>query len=81
MIDLSELFPLFDEFCRLSGISESTLSSRLYGESKKIALLRAGGGLTVDRFNYTVRYLDGLWPEGAVWKSKLPRPSLAVTAA
>lgn len=80
MIDLHDLFPLFDEFCRVAGISQSTLSSRLYRESKKISLMRSGGGLTVDRYNETVLYLDMNWPDGAVWSGRIKRPSRAVAA-
>lgn len=82
MIDFAveDLFPLFDEFSRAAGISQTALSSRLYRESKKIALLRAGGQLTLERFNHTVKYLDANWPVEAVWCGRIPRPSIAVAA-
>jgi hypothetical protein len=74
MIDLADLFALFEEYCRVLDIPETTLSNRLYDESKKIALLRRGDGLTVKRFNHTVKYLHENWPQGAEWVGKIPRP-------
>ncbi len=81
MIQIADLFLLFDEYCRVAGIPQSTLSSRLYGESKKIALMRAGGGITVERYNHTLKYLDDNWPEGAEWRVNTPRPSLTAAVA
>lgn len=76
MVTLSDLFLLFDEFRRAAGIPETTLSSRIYDESKKIALLRERGerNLSVERYNHTLRYLSSHWPAGAVWPEHIDRP-------
>lgn len=78
LIDLTDLLPLFGEFCRAAGIRETVLSNRIYGESKKIRLLREGvTDLTVARYNHTLRYLADHWPDGAVWPESVSRPEQA----
>lgn len=82
MIDLTLLFQLFDAYCRQEGIPETTLSSRIYGESKKIALLRERGerNLSVERYNDTLKYLSSHWPDEAEWPSSIARPRPEVEA-
>lgn len=44
---------------------ESTVSHRIFGDTKKLAAIRLGeSGLTIDRYNAAMRWLRDHWPEG-----------------
>lgn len=43
---------------------ESTLSHRVFGDTKKIAQLRAGSDITLGRYNAAMGWFATHWPEG-----------------
>lgn len=71
------ILSLADEFLRVQGIRETALSSRLFGESKKLALLRSGTDLTLSRYRLAVHWFDEHWPTEAQWPTSIPRPVVA----
>lgn len=81
MIDFTDMFKLFDAYCDAAGVTQVTLSMRLYNEGKKIASLRERRerGLTVERYNHTFRWLSKNWPLGAEWPAGIPRPEHTAT--
>ncbi len=65
---------LIDSYKRATDLQDKTVSSRLFGDSKKISSLRNGGDLTVSRLNGAFRWLSNHWPDNAVWPDDLFRP-------
>lgn len=78
MPDTLHILLLADEWLRATGLAETTLSNRIFGESKKISLIRGGGGLTVERYRHSVLWFSSTWPEGAEWPDAIARPAEAV---
>ena len=73
MIRVSDLVLLCDAFREAAGgLPESTLSHRMFGDSKRLTILRGGvADITVGRFNRSMRWLRDNWPEGAAMPALL----------
>lgn len=66
MLSIDALLSLADQFRAVAGIEqEKTLSSRMFDDSKKLAALRAGGEITVGRYNGAMAWLAEHWPDTA----------------
>ncbi|ASY56463.1 hypothetical protein SS05631_c15270 [Sinorhizobium sp. CCBAU 05631] len=63
------------------GVEEKTVSNRVFSDSKKLGAMRAGGDITVGRFNAAMRWFSVNWPEEAEWPAGVPRPVLQAEAA
>lgn len=74
MIEIEHLLILIDSYKRATDLQDKTVSSRLFGDSKKIGSLRNGGDLTVSRLNGALRWLSNHWPNDAVWPDDVFRP-------
>jgi hypothetical protein len=65
MLTKDDLLHVADQFRDLAGIEEeTTLSHRIFGDTKKLRQLREGSGITLERFNAAMQYLATRWPEG-----------------
>lgn len=65
MMTVDTLLDLIDAYKGAAGVErDTTVSHRIFGDSKKIANLRGGGDLTTGRFNDAMRWLGDNWPEG-----------------
>ena len=51
--------------------SETTVSYRIFGDTKKIAQMRGGADLTLTRFNLAMRWFAQNWPSGLDLPSSL----------
>jgi hypothetical protein len=66
MLDIQNLIRVADAYKAASKIEkDSTVSNRVFGDSKKLAALRAGGDITVGRFRAAMIWFRDRWPEGA----------------
>lgn len=74
MLEISHLLLVVDAYRIATNVPDTTVSNRLFKDTKKIANLRAGGELYVGRFNDALRWFDANWPEGAVWPAGVLRP-------
>jgi hypothetical protein len=77
MIELSDLLALFDEYQRATGLADSTISTKVFNDGKKLTSLRANKDISTKRFNVGVQWFADNWPEGAVWPVSVPRPKVA----
>ena len=66
MIETSTLIARLDAYKAASGIVEdTTVSHRVFSDTKKLSALRNGGDITVRRFNAAMAWLDLNWPTPA----------------
>lgn len=72
----TDVLRLADEYLRATGLRETALSSRIFGESKKLALLRGGSDLTVTRYRQVIQWFADNWPPEANWPTSLSRPEV-----
>lgn len=80
MLNIDHLITIADEYARLANVEEKTVSSRVFDDGKKLAALRAGGDITVGRYNAALAWFSEKWPEGAVWPDDVTRPESSETA-
>lgn len=65
MISTETLVAIADLFRTASGgMRETTLSHRIFGDSKKLTALRGSADITVGRFNAAMCWMAENWPEG-----------------
>ncbi|WP_157014873.1 hypothetical protein [Mesorhizobium xinjiangense] len=74
MIGIPDLLAVTGEYIRVTQIKEVTLSFRVFGDSKKLKMLREGADITLGKFNAALLWLSTNWPEGAEWPRDVPRP-------
>lgn len=64
MKQISDLIRVIDTFKSAADIAaDTTVSYRIFGDSKKLAALRDGAEISVGRFNAAVTWLSENWPE------------------
>lgn len=74
MIWTKDILSAADAFLAAVPLQEKTLSGRIFGDQKKIAILRRGGELTTSRANNALIWLSDNWPNGAIWPDGVERP-------
>lgn len=75
MVDaISNIIALADEYGRAEGIELSTVSWRVFGDTKKIAALKDGADLQTRRYAKALEWFSANWPVGAVWPATVTRP-------
>lgn len=74
MLEISHLLSVADAYRKATGLEDVTLSYKLFGDSKKLAALRTGAGITVERFNQALVWFSGHWPADAKWPAGVVRP-------
>lgn len=77
MTAITDLLRLTGSFCGAQGIAESTLSTRLFFDGKRIGSIRAGGDVGARRLERAVQWLSDNWPDGAEWPEDVPRPCVS----
>jgi hypothetical protein len=80
MYETSQLVTLADRFVEATDTKDVTLSFWVFNDSKKLAALRMGAGITVERFNDALRWFDAHWPSGATWPNSIHRPSCSISS-
>jgi hypothetical protein len=76
MITEAHLLAVIDAYAGATGASDTTISSRVFDDSKKLGALRRGASVTLRRANDALQWLSENWPEGAVWPSEISRPAV-----
>lgn len=73
MLTVDHVLLLVEPFCKARKISESRLSSLIFNDGKRIALLRTGRDITSRRMVDVFQWFSDHWPDGAEWPSDVPR--------
>ncbi|TDX65174.1 hypothetical protein EDE12_103147 [Methylosinus sp. sav-2] len=74
-----DLIALADAYAALTGASETTISSRVFGDSKKLAAVRRGKDITLRRFNAAIGWFADNWPTDADWPLNIRRANGAAS--
>lgn len=78
---ITQLLRLTNEYRRATGLTESTVSTQLFNDGKKLGAIREGGDLSTRRYEEVLRTLSRRWPEDAVWPQEIDRPPPEPTEA
>ena len=74
MQQIADLLSVADAYKTGLGIEDTTVSARVFNDSKKLSALRAGADITIGRFNSALRWFDDNWPDGVRWPVQVQRP-------
>lgn len=81
MIEISHLLEVADAYKAALSLRDETVSSRVFGDSKKLTHLRGNADITLGRFNGAMQWFSANWPETAVWPKSVARPVSSEAAA
>ncbi|WP_145638918.1 hypothetical protein [Neorhizobium alkalisoli] len=72
---ISSFLLIVEIYCEAAGVSESTLSSRMFNDGKRISQLRGGADIGAKRLEASLKWMSASWPANAIWPHSFPRPS------
>lgn len=81
MSAIDQLLILARAYGDAAGIERSTVSWRVFGDTKKLAAIEAGADIQVRRQERAVAWFARNWPSGAEWPAGIPRPASSPEAA
>ncbi|MFL5063433.1 MAG: hypothetical protein ACJ8FU_08380 [Xanthobacteraceae bacterium] len=71
-----QLLALAAAYERATGLGTSTVSWRVFGDTKKLAAMRDhGAGIQLDRYEKAMRWFSENWPGNADWPESVTRPA------
>jgi hypothetical protein len=72
MLDIKNLLNVADAYKVALGIErDTTVSFRVFQDSKKLDALRSGGDITVGRYRAAMHWFRKHWPEGVTLPDEL----------
>ena len=80
MIDKASLIAVADAYIAATDLPETTVSHRVFGDTKKLAMLRGESDITVGRFNAAMTWFSCNWPAAGFWPANIDRPLPLETA-
>lgn len=72
---IHQFLRLTREYERKANVAKTTLSYRLFRDSKKLRALEEGADIQTGRLEAAFAWLSANWPEAAVWPTDIPRPA------
>ncbi|MDE2106604.1 MAG: hypothetical protein KGL39_55830 [Patescibacteria group bacterium] len=78
---IEQILALTDRFSAATGLSDATISTRLFNDGKRIGKLRSGGDVGTRHFAATIRWFSDAWPADAPWPADVARPPSRQAAA
>jgi hypothetical protein len=70
-----QLIDVVDAFAAKRELSDSRISTMVFGDGKIIGRLRGTGDLTTRRYEMALVWFSENWPEGAVWPDGVGQPA------
>lgn len=74
MSAIEQLLSLCREYGRAAGVDTTTVSWRVFGDSKKLGAIMEGADIQTRRLERAVRWFSDNWPETARWPATVARP-------
>lgn len=74
---IDELLAVVSAFAEARQISESRVSTLVFGEGTRLKHLREGGDMGARRVARGMSWLSANWPNGAQWPAGVTRPHTA----
>lgn len=78
---IDELLAVVSAFAEARQLSESRVSTLVFGEGTRLKHLREGGDMGARRVARGMSWLSSNWPNGAQWPADVTRPHTAEEAA
>lgn len=77
---IATLIALARLYAEKEAVELTTVSWRLFNDSKKLSALIDGSDIQVRRHEQAMRWLSANWPDGLEWPSDISRPVLDTDA-
>jgi hypothetical protein len=74
MSAIDDIMLLARRYADAERVETKTVSWRVFGDSKKLDALEAGGDIQTKRSEAAIRWFSENWPEGADWPAEVIRP-------
>lgn len=78
MSAINQLLDLARAYGDAENIELSTVSSRVFDDSKKLGALQTGRDIQVKRLESALRWFSDHWPENVAWPEGIPRPAASM---
>jgi hypothetical protein len=74
MDSIPALILVAEVYGQAAGLERTTVSWRLFGDSKKLDALINGSDIQTRRFEAALRWLSDNWPQSVEWPDQVRRP-------
>lgn len=81
MSAIDHLLAVAKVYAQAEGIEMQTVSSRAFGDGKKLGAIEDGSDIQVRRFEKTMQWFSDNWPAVAEWPLGVPRPAPVLARA
>lgn len=72
---VAQFLKLVDAYASATDLAESTVSSRLFNDGKRIGNLRdKSGDIGILKIRDAIAWLSAHWPADVAWPPEIPRP-------
>jgi hypothetical protein len=75
MVTAHDLLSLARLYADAENVPLTTVSSRVFDDSKKLSSLQEGADLTLRRCGSALQWFSDHWPIGLAWPSETERPA------
>lgn len=73
---LDKFFAVLEAYMDARRLSESRVSTLVFGAGHRILLVRKGGDIGARKVDAALRWFSANWPDGAEWPAGVERPML-----
>jgi hypothetical protein len=74
MSGIERILAVANAYADAEGIELSTVSWRVFGDTKKLTALESGSDIWVGRYERALQWFSDNWPSSAKWPRGVPRP-------
>ena len=75
MTSINDLLRVARAYGDAERIASSTVSWRVFGDTKKLAALEAGSDIQLGRWGRAMQWFSDNWPAGGDWPAGVARPA------
>jgi len=75
MSGIDRLLSVARAYASHTGLELSTVSWRVFGDTKKLGAIEAGADIQVRRYEKAIQWFSDNWPEGVAWPLGVARPA------
>lgn len=74
MTNIDQFLQLVDAYSAATGLAQSTISTRLFNDGKRLEMLRDGRDVGIRKVAEAVQLISDTWPAESPWPTEIARP-------
>lgn len=75
MTNIDQFLRLVDAYSVATGLAQSTISTRLFNDGKRLEMLRDGRDVGIRKVADAVQLISDSWPPESPWPDEIARPA------